>query len=154
MTLAYANLPAQAATKAVAITGLTVANLKHVSTTSTNGGKTQISVYVYVGSDPASNTTVTVRRELTKDGMRNSIRLQTTVSYPSVLDADVTVYEPYEAVIAWNHPGANFSDLAKQSAFLQCAFALLFSAYDGTTGVPTATPLSNINYGLTQSIWS
>lgn len=147
----YANLPAQPTTKNAALASLTAANLKLQSTIANASGTIQTSTYVYVGANADDKTIVTVRREKVSSGIRNSVRLLTEVTRTNPISDEDELFE-YEAVLAWNHPGDNFETTADQAVMLEVLVSLVFTSYDGSTGVPAATALGSMNYGITQ-LW-
>jgi hypothetical protein len=148
----YANLPSAQGSKNAAITFLDLTKIRQTGTVISANGRVMTTKYVFVDTDPTAHTEISVRREVQADGTsRNSIRLATKVT-STVVDTDDTE-EIYEGVLSWNHPRISFEDADDQGVFLSLLFSLLFAEYDGTSGVPDTTPLSTINFGITEDLW-
>jgi hypothetical protein len=148
----YSNIPAQQGSKNAAISMVSTDSLKLGATTLSEAGRVQQSTYIYEGAAADSNTTVTVRRESTKEGGRRiSVRLLTTV-ISDVADTEADRIDVYDATLSWNIPTAFVEDPADQSVFLQVLVGLVLGGFDGTTGAPAAGVVAALNFGRTQ-VW-
>jgi hypothetical protein len=152
MAIVLANLPTQQATKNAAMTLLTHSYVERVSEVLSSDGLTHTVNYVYATGEPDRETTVVVRRQYDakNDITRTSLRLLTE-QYD---DADDTIVPTVaEAGVFWNVPGQHASDIVDIQTLLSCAFSLAQGSFDGTSGIPSPTVMTNTDFGLIGSLW-